>query len=117
MKRLFLLSLALLLLSPLAFSQKKGEEDKDEDKDTPPWSSSTFSGLKFRSIGPAFYTGRIADIAIHPEDENVVQPDVQNIYRQEHNQGDFSFPHSQQDARHAEVEHGESAACKENFQI
>lgn len=26
-----------------------------------------FSGLKFRSIGPAFMSGRIADIAIHPQ--------------------------------------------------
>jgi photosystem II stability/assembly factor-like uncharacterized protein len=33
--------------------------------------SSTFSGLKFRNIGPAFTSGRIADIAIHPENENV----------------------------------------------
>lgn len=30
-----------------------------------------FSGLKFRSIGPAFMSGRIADIAIHPENENI----------------------------------------------
>lgn len=69
MKRFFLLTLAFLILSSQAFTQKKDVEEKD--KDTPPWSSSTFSGLKFRSIGPAFYTGRIADIAIHPEDENV----------------------------------------------
>jgi photosystem II stability/assembly factor-like uncharacterized protein len=34
------------------------------------YSKSTFDGLKFRSIGPAFASGRIADIAIHPEDEN-----------------------------------------------
>ncbi len=32
---------------------------------------STFSGLKLRSIGPAFMSGRIADIAIHPEDDNL----------------------------------------------
>ena len=31
----------------------------------------TFSGLQFRNIGPAFTSGRIADIAIHPENENV----------------------------------------------
>jgi len=31
----------------------------------------TFSGLEFRNIGPAFTSGRIADIAIHPENENV----------------------------------------------
>lgn len=30
-----------------------------------------FDGLKFRSIGPAFASGRIADIAIHPDDDNV----------------------------------------------
>ncbi len=31
----------------------------------------TFKGLKLRSVGPAFTSGRIADIAIHPEDESV----------------------------------------------
>lgn len=31
---------------------------------------STLTGLKFRSIGPAFMSGRIADIAIHPTKEN-----------------------------------------------
>ncbi len=30
-----------------------------------------FSALKLRNIGPAFTSGRIADIAIHPEDESV----------------------------------------------
>ena len=33
--------------------------------------SELFSGIKFRSIGPAFMSGRIADIAIHPKNENV----------------------------------------------
>ncbi|TCI84809.1 WD40/YVTN/BNR-like repeat-containing protein [Tenacibaculum sp. M341] len=33
--------------------------------------SKTFSGLPFRNIGPAFTSGRIADIAIHPENKNV----------------------------------------------
>ena len=36
-----------------------------------PISDSTLSGFKFRSIGPAFMSGRIADIAIHPENDNV----------------------------------------------
>ncbi len=31
----------------------------------------TFSGLKFRNIGPAMTSGRIADIAIHPDNENI----------------------------------------------
>ncbi len=33
--------------------------------------STSFSGLKLRNIGPAFTSGRIADIAIHPEDNNI----------------------------------------------
>jgi photosystem II stability/assembly factor-like uncharacterized protein len=35
------------------------------------WSEKTFKGLELRNIGPAFMSGRIADIAIHPEDDNV----------------------------------------------
>lgn len=31
----------------------------------------TFEGLEFRSIGPALTSGRIADIAIHPNNENI----------------------------------------------
>ena len=42
---------------------------KDTDKDSL-LSDKTFSGLKLRSIGPAMMSGRIADIAINPEDQN-----------------------------------------------
>ncbi len=46
--------------------------DEDEEKESKgPWSSGTFSGLKFRSIGPAYCSGRIADIAVHSENPNV----------------------------------------------
>ena len=31
----------------------------------------SLSAFKFRNVGPAFLSGRIADIAIHPNDENV----------------------------------------------
>lgn len=34
------------------------------------WNANDFSGLKMRHIGPAFMSGRIADIAIHPSDES-----------------------------------------------
>jgi fucose permease len=54
----FLLS-ALLIITGNGFTQEK-ENDKL-------LSSATFSGLEFRSIGPAFMSGRIADIAIHPD--------------------------------------------------
>ncbi len=42
-----------------------------KDKTPSPFSDANFSGLEFRSIGPAFASGRIADIAIHPNDDNV----------------------------------------------
>src|SRR3954471_6107165 len=31
---------------------------------------SVFTGIKFRNIGPGFMSGRIADVAIHPVNEN-----------------------------------------------
>jgi len=34
-------------------------------------SQSSLSGIKLRGIGPAFMSGRIADIAIHPENDNI----------------------------------------------
>ena len=34
-------------------------------------SDSTFQGIKLRNIGPALMSGRIADVAIHPKDDNL----------------------------------------------
>ena len=34
--------------------------------------SSILGDLKFRNIGPAFTSGRIADIAINPQNENIM---------------------------------------------
>lgn len=36
-----------------------------------PMTESTFRGLELRNVGPAFTSGRIADIAFHPENQNV----------------------------------------------
>lgn len=41
-----------------------------QDASPSPWADDNFTGLKLRSIGPAFMSGRIADIAIHPKDDN-----------------------------------------------
>lgn len=54
----------LLLSATCLFSTEKKDDSKL-------WSDKTFAGLKLRSIGPAFMSGRIADIAIHPEDDNI----------------------------------------------
>jgi photosystem II stability/assembly factor-like uncharacterized protein len=61
---LFFLSIQSFLLA-----QKKKEAEKKEIKEEKITSlnSSTYSGLKFRSIGPAYASGRIADFAINPE--------------------------------------------------
>ena len=57
-----LLTLLCLFSTLLLFAQ---------DKKTAPWSDDNFAGLKLRSIGPAFMSGRISDIAIHPQDDNI----------------------------------------------
>ncbi len=53
----------LVLCGPVTLcAQSKSGKAKTEDPKT-----DHFSGLEFRSIGPAFMSGRIADIAIHPQ--------------------------------------------------
>ncbi len=42
-----------------------------EDSKLSPWDGEGFKGLEFRSIGPALMSGRIADIAIHPVEDNI----------------------------------------------
>jgi photosystem II stability/assembly factor-like uncharacterized protein len=56
----FIISIFFVLMNAL------GVAAENEDK-AALLSDATFSGLKFRSIGPAFMSGRIADIAINPE--------------------------------------------------
>jgi len=64
MKRIKSISLFILLfLSLTCFSQNKENQKLINE--------STFSGLKFRNIGPAFMSGRIADVAIHPQNRNI----------------------------------------------
>ncbi len=52
-----LFRLAFILMASLSFAQEK--------------EPALLDGLKFRSIGPATTSGRIADIAIHPENESI----------------------------------------------
>ena len=54
--------LFLFTLHGMAGKEKAAKKDK--------MSAGTFSGLKFRSIGPALMSGRISDIAIHPQDRS-----------------------------------------------
>ncbi|MCB0688217.1 MAG: glycosyl hydrolase [Saprospiraceae bacterium] len=57
-------STILLLLLSFSFPDLIAQQENDDPIDK------AISGLKWRNIGPAFCAGRIADIAIHPQDEH-----------------------------------------------
>ena len=64
MKRKSLLLLLLIIIAPIQFSAK---DDKDKNDTT---LSEIVGGLKWRNIGPAFTSGRVADFAINPQNHN-----------------------------------------------
>ena len=55
----------LVVAMPAASSAQAGKSDPDSL-----YRPGTFTGLAFRSIGPAAMSGRIGDIAIHPSDRS-----------------------------------------------
>ena len=63
-KHFSLLLICLSLVSFFALASPPDEKEKPKD----PMASETFSGLKFRSIGPALMSGRISSIAVNPND-------------------------------------------------
>ncbi len=71
MKKIISLLMVLFIFSFLASSLSAQNEKDNNEKNDDPLSESTFSAFKLRNIGPAFMSGRIADIAIHPEDDNL----------------------------------------------
>ncbi len=63
LKHGLLVTLAILFVfTTSAYAQKKKAAEKADTL-----KSSAFSGMKFRSIGPAYASGRIADFAVNPE--------------------------------------------------
>ena len=63
MRTCFLANALLLVLLVWTLPSFAQTDDKDE--------KINYSAFKLRNVGPAFTSGRIADIAIHPEDDNV----------------------------------------------
>ncbi|HSL81270.1 MAG TPA: glycosyl hydrolase [Thermoanaerobaculia bacterium] len=60
--------LTLLLLVPAAAGAAPAQDDaKADEKEPELLSAGTFTGLALRSIGPAVTSGRIVDLAIHPD--------------------------------------------------
>ncbi|MDX5448227.1 MAG: glycosyl hydrolase [Bacteroidota bacterium] len=51
-----------------AFGQKKDKNSGEENKS--PLEKTSLGGLKLRNIGPATTSGRVADIAVHPQDQS-----------------------------------------------
>ncbi|MEM6261958.1 MAG: glycosyl hydrolase [Bacteroidota bacterium] len=66
MTRLLSITLLFFSLTSISLAQDTNETTKAKAD-----SSSIYYGLTFRSIGPALMSGRIADIVIHPDNENV----------------------------------------------
>ncbi len=65
-KLLSLKAILLLFIFAFGISSAEAKKKKDDEKsDT--LKSCAFSGLKWRSIGPSFASGRIADFAVNPE--------------------------------------------------
>ena len=65
MKNLLFTFLSIMLSINFLIAQEK------DDKALTSESDKTYAALKLRNIGPAFCSGRIADIAIHPDDDNI----------------------------------------------
>ncbi len=69
MKRLNFMSLSVMALLIFMFGMSLPSAAQD-DNDSDPLEKA-LAGLKFRTVGPAFMSGRIADIEIHPDNRNV----------------------------------------------
>jgi photosystem II stability/assembly factor-like uncharacterized protein len=61
--------LSVVLLSCCIAGAHAAPDDTPTEP-TSPMNAETFAGLELRSIGPALMSGRIADIAVHPEDRS-----------------------------------------------
>ncbi len=57
---------AVMFVFFLSFTTPEAAEGSNEEPEGR-YSASTFQGLKFRSIGPALTSGRIGDLAVHPD--------------------------------------------------
>ncbi|MEM1205666.1 MAG: glycosyl hydrolase [Acidobacteriota bacterium] len=64
---LILLTLGLLLPGQAALAKKKPDAP---EKEPSAMNAGTFAGLALRNIGPALTSGRIIDLAVHPDDDD-----------------------------------------------
>ena len=68
MKRILLLLLGITLLSsPFDASAQRKKKKEETSKKAP----LPLEAFEFRNVGPAFLSGRIADIVFHPDNDNI----------------------------------------------
>lgn len=89
MKKILFIAMLLefvVCLTP-GIAQKKKETSKEPEKKEEVSISSVFSGLKFRSIGPAWASGRISDFAVNPKNHSEIYAAVSagNIWKTTNN--------------------------------
>lgn len=63
----WLIALCSIFFPPHLLAQKRNRADTAKDLSKGPLQTATFSGLKFRSIGPALVSGRVGDLAVNPK--------------------------------------------------
>jgi hypothetical protein len=75
----------IICINPLSGQKKKDAAKDSLKKET--GLSSTFAGLSFRSIGPAWASGRIADFAVNPENHSEIYVGVSagNVWKTTNN--------------------------------
>ena len=66
-RQLFAFVFVVALMGGIA-SSMAGQDTDDADA---LFTSATFNGLKFRSVGPALTSGRVSDIAVHPDHRKI----------------------------------------------
>jgi photosystem II stability/assembly factor-like uncharacterized protein len=87
--------LTIVIVIVLAGSSGLWAQKRDAKKDTgesekqvkPSVSSSLFPGISFRSVGPAWASGRIADIAVNPDNNSEIYAAIAsgNIWKSDNN--------------------------------
>ena len=66
MKKIYIILLTLIFLLPIQGNAQKKRNKQNKTKTE----KVSLNAFKLRNVGPAFLSGRISDIAIHPEDES-----------------------------------------------
>jgi photosystem II stability/assembly factor-like uncharacterized protein len=71
MKTLWILVMVLAVIATPA-PAKSTAVDEVVPGDEKPMSAGTFAGLELRNIGPAINSGRVSDLAVHPEQTKII---------------------------------------------